>query len=59
MAQISGMFSKTLEFMEKQLDKRYFIEPISIVPHIKTVLCTRFVQQTPSKGTDHQGVCRI
>ena len=38
---------------------RYFIEPISIVPHIKTVLCTRFVQQTPSKGTDHQGVCRI
>ena len=42
MAQISQIYtagcSKTPEFME------YFIEPISNVPHIKTVLGTLFVQ---------------
>ena len=32
----------------------YFIEPISNAPHIKTVLCTRFVQFVTSLSNCHK-----
>ena len=38
---------------------RYFIEPISNVPHIKTVLCTRFVQFVTSLSNCHKLCIRL
>ena len=34
--------------------QRYFIEPISNAPHIKTVLCTRFVQFVTNLSNCHK-----
>ena len=38
---------------------RYFIKPISTVPHIKTVLCTRFEQFVTSLSNCHKLCIRI
>ena len=38
---------------------RYFIEPISNVPHIKTVLCTHFVQFVTSLSNCHKLCIRL
>ena len=38
---------------------RYFIEPISNVPHIKTVLCPRFVQFVTNLSNCHKICIRL
>ena len=38
---------------------RYFIKPISSVPHIKTVLCTRFAQFVTNLSNFHKLCIRL
>ena len=70
MAQISGIYTVgmfnswniaiRILFDLPRETHRYFIEPISInVPHIKTVLCTRFVQFVTSLLNCHKLCIRL